>query len=46
MALNVEYVPVADQEYVYVVLKNLFIGNYTELQTYWRYKISVVSWRY
>lgn len=34
MALNAEYVPVADREYVYVVLKNLFTGNYTELQTY------------
>ena len=46
MALNAEYVTGADQEYVYVVLKNLFIGNYKELQTYWRYKISVVNWRY
>ena len=39
MALNAEYAPVADQEYVYVVLKNLFTGNYTELQTYWYYNV-------
>lgn len=39
MALNAEYVPIADQEYVYVVLKNLFTGNYTELQTYWYYNV-------
>lgn len=39
MALNAEYVPVADQEYVYVVLKNLFTGNYTELQEYWYYNV-------
>ncbi len=39
MALNAEYVPIADQEYVYVVLKNLFTGNYTELQKYWYYNV-------
>ena len=39
MALNAEYVPMADQEYVYIVLKNLFTGNYTELQEYWYYNV-------
>lgn len=39
MALNAEYVTGADQEYVYVVLKNLYTGNYTELQKYWYYNV-------
>ena len=37
VACNAEFIPIADQEYVYTVVKNLFTGDYTELQTYWYY---------